>query len=84
MGLSVPGDVGVVGYDDTPMAAWSTLSLTSVDQRTGEMGRAAAGMILRRINHPDEDVASITLAPRLVVRRSSAGPSRTVDRRQPQ
>lgn len=74
-GLSVPGDVGVVGYDDTPMAAWRTLSLTSIDQRTVEMGRAAATMILRRVEHPDEDVASITLAPRLVVRRSSDGPS---------
>jgi LacI family transcriptional regulator len=74
LGLAVPGDVGVVGYDDTPMAAWRTLSLTSVDQRTVEMGRAAAGMILRRIEHPEEDMASLTLAPRLVVRRSSAGP----------
>jgi DNA-binding LacI/PurR family transcriptional regulator len=74
LGLGVPGDVGVVGYDDTPMAAWRTLSLTSVDQRTVEMGRAAASMILRRIEHPDEDVASVTLDPRLVVRGSSAGP----------
>jgi LacI family transcriptional regulator len=74
LGLSVPGQVGVVGYDDTPMAAWRTLSLTSVDQRTVEMGRAAASMILRRVEHPGEDVASLTLAPRLVVRGSSAGP----------
>ena len=73
-GLAVPGDVGVVGYDDTPMAAWRSLSLTSVDQRTVEMGRAAASMVLRRIDNPDEDLASITLEPRLIVRRSSAGP----------
>ncbi len=82
LGLSIPGDVGVVGYDDTPMASWRTLSLTSIDQRTAEMGRAAASMILRRIERPGDDVASITLAPRLVVRGSSAGPSRR--RRRPQ
>ena len=74
LGLVVPEEVGVVGYDDTPMAAWRTLSLTSVDQRTVEMGRAAADMLLRRIEHPDDEVNSLTLAPRLVARRSSAGP----------
>jgi len=83
LGRRVPGDVGVVGYDDTPMAAWRTLSLTSVDQRTVEMGRAAASMILRRIEKPDEDVASLTLAPRLVVRGSSAGPDATRPARRP-
>jgi DNA-binding LacI/PurR family transcriptional regulator len=71
LGLTVPDDVGVVGYDDTPMAGWRTLSLTSVDQRTVEMGRAAADMLLRRIEHPDEEVVSSTLVPRLVVRGSS-------------
>jgi DNA-binding LacI/PurR family transcriptional regulator len=45
------------------------------------MGRAAASMVLRRIGRPDEDVASITLAPRLVVRSSSAGPARRRRRR---
>ncbi|HXA29480.1 MAG TPA: LacI family DNA-binding transcriptional regulator [Candidatus Angelobacter sp.] len=75
LGLSVPEDVGVVGYDDTPMAAWRTLSLTSVDQRTEEMGRAAADMLLHRIEHPEAEVTSLTLAPRLVVRGSSTGRS---------
>jgi DNA-binding LacI/PurR family transcriptional regulator len=75
LGLSVPEQVGVVGCDNTPMAAWGTLSLTSIDQRTQEMGRLAASMLLRRIERSDEDVPSITLEPRLVVRRSSAGPA---------
>jgi DNA-binding LacI/PurR family transcriptional regulator len=75
LGLSVPGEVGVVGCDNTPMSAWGTLSLTSIDQRTEEMGRLAAGMILRRVEQPDQEVASITLEPRLVVRRSSGGPA---------
>jgi LacI family transcriptional regulator len=74
LGLSVPGDVGVVGYDDTPMAGWRTLSLTSVDQRTMDLGRAAAQMILALIREPESPLASITLEPRLVVRESSRGP----------
>ena len=76
LGLAVPGDLGVVGYDETPVASWRTLSLTSVDQRALEMGRAVASMVLRRVQAPDEDIASITLTPKLVVRGSSAGPSR--------
>ncbi len=73
--LAVPGDVGVVGFDDTPIASRGTHDITSVDQRTEEMGRLAATMLLRRIERPDQDVASITLEPRLVVRGSSAGPA---------
>jgi DNA-binding LacI/PurR family transcriptional regulator len=76
MELSVPGDLGVVGYDDTPMACWRTLSLTSVDQRTAELGRAAAQMVLRRIRDPASELPSLTLSPRLVIRGSSAGPRR--------
>ena len=74
LGLSVPEDVGVVGYDDTPMAGWRTLSLTSIDQRTMDLGRAAARMILTLIREPDNPLPSITLEPRLVVRESSRGP----------
>jgi LacI family transcriptional regulator len=74
LNLSVPGDVGVVGYDDTPMAGWRTLNLTSIDQRTMDLGRAAAQMILTLIREPDNPPASITLEPRLVVRESSRGP----------
>jgi len=70
----VPEDVGVVGYDDTPMAGWRTLSLTSIDQRTMDLGRAAARMILTLIREPDNPLPSITLEPRLVVRESSRGP----------
>ena len=37
---------------------------------------SVADMILRRIEHPDEEQGSLTMAPRLVVRGSSAGPRR--------
>ena len=70
-GLRVPGEFGVVGYDDTPMAAWPTLSLTSIAQSTTAIGRESARMILQRISDPDAEVQSVVLPPRLVVRGST-------------
>ena len=70
-GRSVPGDVGIVGYDDTPMAAWRFLDLTSVAQPTAQLGEVAGRMILQRIREPELTVEPVTFAPQLVVRGSS-------------
>lgn len=69
-GLAVPGQVGIVGYDDTTIASWR--SLTSAAQATYELGRLAARRILDLIEKPEEEVASAILPPRLVVRQSSS------------
>ncbi|ALN14413.1 LacI family transcriptional regulator [Acidipropionibacterium acidipropionici] len=73
-GLEVPGDVSVVGHDNTAAAAHS--GLTSVDQHAGEQGRIAAGVVMRMIE--SQDFPSVTekhrLDPRLEIRRSTAAP----------
>jgi LacI family transcriptional regulator len=71
-GLSVPGDVSVVGFDDILSAAYYTPSLTTVRQPLTEMGRRGAQVLLERIasrenGHP----AEIVMAPELVVREST-------------
>jgi LacI family transcriptional regulator len=71
LGRRVPRDLGVVGYDDTEMASWPTLSLTSVAQSTITQGREAGHMILRLIEDPKSRVESIQLPPRLSIRTSS-------------
>jgi DNA-binding LacI/PurR family transcriptional regulator len=73
-GRRVPEDVGIVGYDDTAMASWPFLALTSVAQPTSHLGEEAGRMILQRIRTPGEAVEPVTLAPSLIVRRSSHGP----------
>ena len=70
-GLSVPANVGVVGYDDTPLASWPTLNLTSVSQSTMVLGAKAAAMLLKRIEDPQGPVESVVLAPKLIVRGST-------------
>jgi len=71
-GLSVPGDVSVVGFDDIQSAAYATPSLTTVRQPLMEMGKRGAQVLLERIaNREQEYPAEITMAPELVVREST-------------
>ncbi len=70
-GLSVPGDVAVVGMDDTELAEMSTPALTSVSLASEERGELAARLLLERLDHPDAPPARASVPPRLVVRDSS-------------
>lgn len=70
LGLSVPRDVSVVGYDDLPLAEWSSPRLTTVHQPLREMAETAARLVL----DPQDDgaPARLDLATALVVRDSTA------------
>jgi LacI family transcriptional regulator len=71
-GLSVPGDVSVVGFDDIQSAAYSTPSLTTVRQPLSEMGKRGAQVLLERIADREKPYPSeIVMAPELVVREST-------------
>ena len=50
MGKNVPQDISVVGYDDIPMAGTSQPALTTINQKPVELGRAAAELMLKRLN----------------------------------
>ncbi|MGQ7261252.1 LacI family DNA-binding transcriptional regulator [Vreelandella sp. V005] len=50
MGLRVPEDVGVVGFDNMPIAAWPSYQLTTVQQPLQEMVTEAAALLLTQIN----------------------------------
>jgi DNA-binding LacI/PurR family transcriptional regulator len=79
-GLSVPGDVSVVGFDDILSAAYATPSLTTVRQPLHEMGRRGAQVLLERIADREKKfTAEIVMSPELVVREST-GPVKTGNR----
>jgi LacI family transcriptional regulator len=73
-GLSVPDDISLVGYDNTTFAAFSPISLTSVDQAGHQMGRDAGRLLLERIADRDGRSVRILVTPTLVVRGSTAPP----------
>ncbi|MFS8498665.1 MAG: LacI family DNA-binding transcriptional regulator [Micromonosporaceae bacterium] len=73
-GLSCPGDVSVVGYNDMPLTEHLVPSLTTVRMPTVEVGRVAAETLLELIHDRDRAPVSITLEPQLVARASTAPP----------
>lgn len=70
-GLSVPGEVGVVGFDDIPWAHLVRPSLTTVAQPTYELGRTAALLMAERIAAPSRPRSMVRLVTTLQVRDSS-------------
>ena len=72
-GLSVPGDVSVVGFDGLALGARSNPPLTSVQQPIAEMGRIAIDLAERAAQ--DGHIEHVVLEPRLLDR-SSTGPVR--------
>jgi LacI family transcriptional regulator len=79
-GLAVPGDVSVVGFDDSEQSGLVTPALTTVRQPLAEMGRMGVSVLLRLLDHQRVEAMSIELATRLVVRESTAAPVATATR----
>lgn len=77
-GISIPGQLSVVGFDDLPEAQWVEPSLTTVRQPLGEMTRTAMRFLTDAIElHPPES-RRVELATPLIERDSSAPPPRAV------
>jgi LacI family transcriptional regulator len=72
LGLSVPRDVSVVGFDDLPFARWLPPPLTTIRQPLVQMGAMAAEMLLRLIDGRALTSQRVELATELVVRESTA------------
>ena len=49
VGVRVPSELSIVGFDDIDMAGWEGFDLTTVRQPLAEMGRAAANLLIERI-----------------------------------
>ncbi|WP_030811783.1 LacI family DNA-binding transcriptional regulator [Streptomyces sp. NRRL F-2799] len=76
LGLRVPEDVSVVGFDDLPVARWVGPPLTTVRQPLTEMAEAAARLVLELGRGERERTATrLELATSLVVRSSTAAPA---------
>jgi LacI family transcriptional regulator len=80
LGIAVPRDLTIIGFDDIPMAAWDTFALTTVRTDLAAMARTAAALILQRIQAPDAPIRTIVL-PASIVRRRTDGHPKGVDAR---
>ena len=72
LGLSIPGDVALAGFDNIPLSAFTTPPLTTVEQPIQEQGRSAAQFLLDRIaGRVRSGRREICLDCRLIVREST-------------
>jgi DNA-binding LacI/PurR family transcriptional regulator len=74
LGIAVPDDLSVVGYDNTPVSRIDHISLTSVDNASYESGRCAATLLLARLADPSKSPSVTLLEPSLKARRSTRPP----------
>lgn len=74
MGIHVPDELSVIGYDDLPIASYTIPKLTTVRQPLLEMGEMAVSFLMKSIENPDVVSERAVLQTRLVVRQSTAPP----------
>lgn len=73
LGIAVPQQLSVVGFDDIPAAGFSTPQLTTVRQPLREIGEVATHMLIDHVREPkDDDKGTRLILPDLVVRGTTA------------
>jgi DNA-binding LacI/PurR family transcriptional regulator len=80
VGLRVPDDVSIIGFDDIQAAAFMNPPLTTIRQPLHHMGDLAAKTLLRRIKEENAEPEDILVQPELVVRESTCQPSQQARR----
>lgn len=71
LGLDVPGDLAIVGYDDIEFAAAAAVPLTSIRQPRRQLGQVAAELLLDEATNPDHRHRQPVFMPELVARAST-------------
>ena len=71
-GLSMPKDIGLVGFNNEPITGLVTPSISSVELFAFEMGKATAKLFIEML-HSDADMSNqeIVIKPKLFIRSSS-------------
>jgi LacI family transcriptional regulator len=75
VGIRVPAELSIVGFDDIDMAGWEGFNVTTVRQPLGEMARAAATLMIERIGSPDELPPRRRVFPVGLVHRGTLAPA---------
>lgn len=72
LGLSIPGDIALVGHDNIRISALMAKPLTTVDAKSKEMGLKVAELLLEQIENPlNYKAKQIIIEPELIIREST-------------
>lgn len=70
LGLGVPDDLSIVGFDNVPESALAEPALTTIDHGIQNQGYEAARMLMRLIDEPETSRIDVRLPTKLIVRQS--------------
>lgn len=76
-GLTIPGDLSIVGFDNIAMAAWPMIELTTIGPVDRSLAGEAVALVLKRIADPQRPAERVKITPELVVRKSTAAAPRS-------
>ncbi len=79
-GITVPGDLSIIGYDYSRFGRLPGIDLTSVRQDIKKQARAAIKAVVDRLDQPTRKPKNIALKPQLIIRGTTAAPSPAHDR----
>jgi LacI family transcriptional regulator len=74
LGLALPDDLSIVGFDDIPLASYVIPALTTIAQPIYTMGETAAQILLRHMRNGDQPIETVKLETELIARKSTAPP----------
>lgn len=74
LGLRVPDDVSIIGYDDVPPASWAAYNLTTLRQRSNLMVSQSVELIINKIRDPKVAPQHIKISSPLIIRGSAKIP----------
>jgi DNA-binding LacI/PurR family transcriptional regulator len=74
LGLSIPDDVSVIGYDDVPLASWPAYNLTTIRQPVNRMVDATVDALMTQIDTPQTPPRKLRIDGPLVIRTSARKP----------
>ena len=72
-GVSVPGQIALIGYDDIDFASAAVVPLSSIRQPSALIGKTAVDILLAEVENPDAPPHHVVFQPELVIRASTRG-----------
>lgn len=70
LGITIPTDISIVGYDDLPFSERLQTPLTTMHQPLYQMGRESFALLIERLQHPQDQFKKVILPNQLVIRKS--------------